>query len=101
MELLNTPIDSPLFIVIIIIYFIASSIETYDIRIIQTQKEGVDIKDLPNWVSIIYWICWILFIVIIFLNWKYAILIYAIRFILKVLPVLENVGSFLMSLLKK
>lgn len=101
MELFNTPLSSPVFLIIILLYFIASSIETYDIRIIQAYKAGEDVKLLPKWVGFVYWICWLLFLLIVLLNWKYAIIIYLVRFILKVLPVLENIGALIMIFFRK
>ncbi len=97
MEWFETPIDSPIVVIVTIIYFIASSVETLDIRIIQAQRDGIDIESLPRWIGLVYWLCWLLFICIVLLNWKYAILVYVLRFILKVLPVLEIIGNVIMS----
>ena len=97
MQLFNIPIDSPIIILITIIYFFTSSITTFDIRIIQAQKEGSDEQSLPRWVAYLYWLNWIFGVLLLLLNWKYALFVFVIRFILKVLPVLEIVGNFLMS----
>lgn len=89
---------SPLMIILTIIYFLAASITTLDIRLIQAQKfEGQDFGTLPAWTGIFHWLQWALFIVIAVLNWKYAIVLFIIKFILKVLPVLEIIGNILMS----
>lgn len=56
---------------------------------------------LPLWVSWVYWVDWALFLVLIFLNWKFAILVFVIRFISKVLPILEAIGNILMSPFKE
>lgn len=98
--LFNTPIDSTLIIVLTILYFICESIATFDIRLIQGKRNGSLPPDeplLPDWTSIFIFIGWGIFIAFILLNWKYAILIFIIKFILKVLPVLETVGNILMS----
>ena len=97
MEFFNTPIESPIIIIITIIYFLSSSITMFDIRINQAIKEGIEIRPLPNWVAYLYWLNWLLGLLLIMLNWKYAILVFVIRFIFKVLPVLEIVGNFIMS----
>lgn len=52
---------------------------------------------LPSWVGIFAWLQWAIFIVLFVLNWKYALIIFAFKFILKVLPVLETIGNILMS----
>ena len=97
MQWFETPIESPIIIILTIVYFIASAVETLDIRIIQAQRDGLDIESLPRWIGLVYWLCWLLFIMLVLLNWKYAIFVYVVRFILKVLPVLEIIGNVLMS----
>jgi hypothetical protein len=85
-----------------ILYGIISSITTFDIRLNQAKKtstfpsEELDIS-LPNWVASLYWIEWVIFIIIAFLNWKYALLVFIIKFLLKIIPVLEIIGNILMS----
>jgi len=97
--LFNTPFNSPLLITLIIIYFIISSITTFDIRLIQAKKSGLLTlsEQLPKWVAIIHWIEIVILITIILLNWKVAIVVYLVRFVLKVLPVLETIGNIIMS----
>lgn len=98
MELLNTPIESPEIIVLTILYFIVASITTFDIRLNQEILfSGWEETSLPKWVAILYWLLWAIWIYIFYLNWKYALTIFVIKFILKVLPVLESVGNILMS----
>lgn len=97
MELFKTSIDSPFVIIITIAFFIVSAITTFDIRIIQAQKEGIDEPSLPNWVAGLYWLNWIFSISIILLNWKYAIAVFIVRFILKITPVLETIGYYLVN----
>ena len=84
-----------------IIYFLIASITTFDIRIIQAIKQGEDETPLPQWVAILHWLEWAIWIFIFLLNWKYALIIFVIKFILKVLPVLEIIGNILMSPFKK
>ena len=96
----NTEISSPIVIILTIIYVITSAITTFDTRMIQAKRDGrlpSDEQILPSWVGVVAWFHWIIFLSIILLNWKYAILIFVIKFFLKVLPVLETVGNILMS----
>ena len=99
-ELLSTAIKSPIIIVIIVLYAITSAITTFDIRMTQAKRDGIlppDEPMPPKWVAIVFWIDWAFALALIFLNWRYAILVFVIRFILKVLPVLEIIGNILMA----
>lgn len=99
-QLLNTTISSPVVIIVTIFYFITSAITTFDIRLTQAKRDGTlppDEPMPPKWVALVFWFDWALIIALILLNWKYAILVFIIRFILKVLPVLEIIGNMLMS----
>lgn len=97
MELFNTPVQSTIIILLTVVYFIIASITTFDIRINQAITQGEDEIPLPLWVAIFYWLLWAIWIWILLLNWQYALVIFAIKFILKVLPVLEIIGNILMS----
>ncbi len=102
--LFHTPIDSTVIIALTILYFICESISTFDIRLMQGKRDGSLPPDeplLPNWTAIFIWMGWIIFIALILLNWKYAILIFIVKFVLKVLPVLETIGNILMSPFKQ
>lgn len=80
-------------------YFLAASITTFDIRLIQAKKSGnlpPDEPMLPAWAGIFGWLEWGIFVWLLLLNWKYALVVLAIKFILKVLPVLETIGNILM-----
>ena len=101
MELFNTSIGSPVVIIITVVYFFTSSIEIFDIRITQAQKQGIDEESLPHWVTYLYLLNLVIGLSLILLNWKYAILVFIIRFILKVLPVLETIGNMIMAPFKK
>jgi hypothetical protein len=99
MELFNTPPSSPLVIILTVAYFLVASITTFDIRMIQAKRQGVlppDEPMPPAWVAVLYWLLWAIFIGLFFLNWKYALLLFVIKFVLKVLPVLETIGNILM-----
>lgn len=98
-EQLLEGLNSPLLLVITIIYFIISSITTFGIRITQAKKNGTwdySEPDLPKWTDSLYILETIILIIILILNWKFGIAIYILKFILKVLPVLEIFGNILM-----
>ncbi len=99
-ELFKTVIQSPTIIILTIIYFIAESIVAFDIRLIQAKRAGRLTPDdpmLPSWVAIFIYLGWGIFIALLFINWQYAVLLFIIKYILKVLPVLETMGNILMS----
>ncbi len=82
-----------------IAYFIVASITTFDIRLIQAKREGKlppDQPMLPAWTTVFHWAQWAIFLVLLYLNWKYALVLFVIKFVLKVLPVLETIGNILM-----
>ena len=96
--------DTTTLVGLTIAYGIVSSITTFDIRLVQAKKSGnlpPDEPELPKWVAVLYWVEWIIFAVMVYLNWKYALIVFAIKFGLKVLPVLETVGNILMTPFKK
>lgn len=99
MILFDTPITSTV-IILTTVYFICESISTFETRIIQAKRDGrlpPDEPLLPDWTVAFIWIGWITFLALIFISWKYALAIFIIKFILKVLPVLETIGNILMS----
>jgi len=96
----NTAINSPIVIALTVGFAVTSSITTFDIRLIQAKRDGrlpPDEPMLPAWTGLIGWLQWGIALVLIFLNWKYAVLLFVIKFVLKVLPVLEIIGNILMS----
>jgi len=98
--LFTTVINSPSLITLTIFFAITSSITTFDKRLIQAKRDGrlpPDEPMLPTWVGLIAWLHWGIGLTLILLNWKYAILLFVIKFVLSVLPVLETVGNVLMS----
>ena len=92
------------FVILTIAFVITSSITTFDKRLIQAKRDGVLPPDeplLPSWAGLIGWIHWGLALSLLIINWKYAIIIFIIMFILAVLPVLEIIGNILMSPFKQ
>ena len=99
-NLFNSAVNSTPILILTVIYVITSSITTFDVRLMQAKRHGTLPSDetlLPDWTAIFIWLDWGILIALIFLNWRYAILVYGIIFILKVLPVLETIGGILMS----
>jgi hypothetical protein len=98
--LFDTPIDSPIIITLTVIFFITSSITTFDKRLIQAVKNGnipPDEEMLPSWVGVIAWFHWAVGLSIMLLNWQFALIVFVSKFILSVLPVLETIGNVLMA----
>ena len=98
--LLHAPISSPLVIGLTIAFFITSAITTFDKRLFQAKQSGMMPADealLPWWVGLILWAHWGLFLALLILNWKYALLLWVIKFVLSILPVLETIGNILMA----
>jgi len=103
-DILTAPLKSPLLLAISVMYAIVEAIRIYDARLIQAKARGIfsgvalraEGRFLPRWVGYVHFAGWALLIAILILNWKYAIAFYAFLFILRVLPVLENVGELIM-----
>jgi hypothetical protein len=93
----DTPPTSLWFITITMLLFLSESITTFDIRIIQAKRSGNLPPDHPGWVAILHWFDWIFKATLLVLNWRYAIGVIVVMFILKVLPVLETIGNILMA----
>ena len=98
------PYDTSTLIGLTVAYGVISSITTFDIRLIQAKKNGTlppDEPGLPKWIAILYWVEWIIFAIMVYLNWKYALIVFVIKFVLKVLPVLEVIGNIMMAPFRK
>lgn len=103
-DIVTAPLNSPLLLALSVIYMIVASIRIYDARLIQAKERGfysgvateAEGRSLPQWVNTFHWAGWIIFIVLLMLNWKYALALYALLFVLRVLPVLERIGSIIM-----
>lgn len=100
MNFFNTLTNSPTLIILTVMFAITSSITTFDKRLIQAKKAGIlppDEPMLPSWVGIISWLHWGVMLSTLLLNWKYAVVLFIIGFILAVLPVWETIGNILLS----
>jgi hypothetical protein len=100
LEILRAPLESRVILGITIAIFIVDAIRTFDLRLTQAKRAGNIPHDEPSpgsWVNAFYWLYIILFIVLLILDWRYAILFWLVLFVLRVLPVLETIGNILMS----
>jgi len=103
-EIVGAFLSSSLIQILSLLYFIVTAIRTYDLRLFQSQEKELhsDVAleaeglMLPKWVNYIHWLGWIIFGTLVFLNWKFAIVLFGLMFVLKVSPVMERFGAFLM-----
>lgn len=99
MYLIGQLIESPLLLTLAAVLFLVSCITTLDKRIAQGKRSGelpADQPDLPKWVLALHFLDWGLLITLLILNWRVGLLVWAVLLVLKVLPVLETIGNFLM-----
>src|SRR5262245_33785848 len=90
---------TPIIIGLTIAYFIVASITTFDLRMTQAKQEGVLPPHqplLPGWVAVFHWMQLAIFLALLYLNWKYALVLIVVKFLLKALTVLEAIGNILM-----
>ena len=90
------PFLSPIYLALTVLYFLVASVVIFDTRLIQARKRGEDHPYLPRWISVFYIVQILLFWSLFILNWRYALVLFVVKFILKVLPVLEILGNVLM-----
>jgi hypothetical protein len=86
-------------VILTVVFAITSSITTFDKRLIQARRSGEIPSDepmLPSWVAFIFWLHYGIMIAILYLNWKYALLLFLVGFIFEVIPVWETIGNILM-----
>jgi hypothetical protein len=96
--------DSPLMMALAGVLFFSSSITTFDIRIIQAKGSGAlppDHPNLPLWVFLFHVLDYSILIVLVAVNWRVGLAVWACRFALKFLPVLETVGNVLTAPFRK
>ncbi len=90
----------PILTILTIVFVITSSITVFDTALNRAKRRNElppDEPTLPSWVKFIYWVEIGLALAMVVINWKYAIFVFIICFILgTVLPVLEIIGNILM-----
>ncbi len=86
--------------ILTIAFVMASSITVFDTQLNRAKRRGeipADESACPSWVKYIYWVAIVLALAMLIINWKYALFVFVICFILgTVLPVLEIIGNILM-----
>ncbi len=101
----NFELTSPIYLILLIIYFATPSLKQLEIRF---NKAYVGLADaemiryvyrrpkLPNWIHFIFILDWLIAITLFVLSWKVALVILLIKFVLSFLPILETFGNFLL-----
>jgi hypothetical protein len=89
-----------LFAMVAVGYFFCASIHTFDKRINQARRQGLDEPALPSWIVSFSWAMFGLQVWLLVLDWRNALVLFAVAFLLAVLPVLEVVGNLLCSPLR-
>jgi hypothetical protein len=98
--LYNAVASSPLLLGLMVAYLLAASVTAFDVGLLRAKRAGIlppDEPELPKWVAGVYWIEWALIIAILILNWKFGIVLWLLKVILKVLPVLDTIGNIIMA----
>lgn len=96
MQLFQTPIDHPVLITLIVLYAIAAAVTTYDMRYIQAKRENrlpQGHLEPPYWIGFFAYLLWGTWIAILALSGLFALVLLIVKFILKVVPVLEVIGE--------
>jgi hypothetical protein len=84
-----------------IAYFVLACIHTFDKRLIQQRRLGEDCGTPPAWVGNLSYAMYGMQVWMLILDWKRALVLFVIAFILAVLPVLETIGNLLCSPLNR
>jgi hypothetical protein len=95
-----TPYNSPILIFLAVAYSIVGSITVFDFRLLQAKRKSdlpEDAPLLPDWVSLLNVVESFILLAMLLLNWKFALIVFGIVFLLKTLPVLETIGNVLMA----
>lgn len=103
-EVVDQALGSAIIVALSILYFFIRAVTTYDSRVIQAKMDrmgsGVAARSygfkLPSWVGHIAIMHYVLAIVLLLLNWKFFIILYVAIFVLRVIPVMENIGYLIM-----
>lgn len=101
MYLLFLPLKSPVILVISAIFFITASITTLDKKAMQARWSGAFGDKRPVlmvWVLAFVFIEKTAIITLFVLNWRYALMLYVLVFLLALSPVLETIGSIILHL---
>ncbi len=103
MEIFNISFTLLDYILLVILFTITSAITEYDKRLTIAYWNGQKYKWelLPKWVGRIIWLHWSLCILLLAINWKYALAIFIIKYLFSITHILEHLGYLIVSLFKK
>lgn len=82
-------------------YFVFACIHTLDKRLIQARRQGVNYGMLPSWISHSSEAMYAMQVWMLVLDWRRALVLFAIAFVLAVLPVLETIGNLFCAAVKR
>ena len=94
----------PLLVSLTVAYFLIASVTTLDVRLLQAKRTGALPPDqplLPPWIGLLHWAQWGVFLALLLLHWKYALVVFVVKVALQRLPVLETIGNLLLTTLRK
>lgn len=104
-DIVRAPIDSPLILVLSVLYLLVQAIKWYDVRIYQKKRFGTSSAiaeraeghKFPDWARALHTFGgWAILIALLLLNWKYTLVLFVFLWFLKFLPLLENLGELMM-----
>ena len=106
-EIINAPLDSPLILALSVVYAVVVSLRTYDARLTLAKRSSsysgvvpeAKRRRLPALINGMHWVGWLVFAALLILNWKYALALYALLMLLRVLPVMGWIGSVITRLI--
>lgn len=96
----NTPFNSTILILFVIIYNVLGAINNYHLGLLRDKKNkdfSESIVNLPNWSRAARWMEPVIFIFMLLLNWKVALIACIIKAALQALLVLEFIGYVILS----
>lgn len=88
---------------ILIFFIITSAITEYDKRLTLAYWNGQKFKWelLPKWVGHIIWLHWAICLLLLAINWKYALALFVVKYLLSITHILEYFGNWMVSLFRK
>lgn len=96
----NTPFNSVFLIVFVIVYNVIAAINNYHIGLLKHKKDGnfvEDVSNLPKWSRNARRVEPVIFMVMLLLNWKLALIAVIVKAALQALLVLEFIGYVISS----
>lgn len=78
-----------------IIFFISLSITLFDLDL--AKEKNLNNKSRPSWVGLIYIICIVSLIALLFINWKVAILGIIVYYASSFIKIPQIIGGFIMN----